>query len=177
MKLLLLIILILGTTVCFVSCSASKKLTIGDKAPNFTAEDQNGKIVHLSDYLGKKVALYFFPKAHPLSMGCIKQSCNLRNDFPDLTERGIIILGFSNSPQESLKEFVKKNNLPFSLLHATRELFKAYGVKRDPRLLWTIRRRQTFLINEEGIIVNIIINVDVNNHAQQILDGFNKVAQ
>lgn len=168
----LLIVFIVATVTCFnVFSSPCKKLKVGDKAPEFSLVDETGNVINLTDLKGKKVALYFFPKVHSLSFGCIEQACSIRNNFSDLTDYGITVLGLSKSSKKDRKKFITTNKLPFSLLDANRDTLKAYGVRGGFFRLYLPKRR-TFLINEDGIIVAIISTIDVKNHAQQIIDGF-----
>ncbi len=143
-----------------------------DKAPAFEAKDQN-EITHtLSQYKGKKVVLYFYPKDNTET--CTKQACNLRDSYEQLTEKGIVVLGVSPDDEKSHKKFESKFNLPFTLLVDTEQkMMHDYGV-------WALKKfmgkeymgvlRTTFLINEQGKIDHIIEKVDSKNHAQQILD-------
>ena len=147
----------------------SRSLKIGDKAPDFELSNQHGELVKLSDFKGKKVALYFYPKDS--TPGCTEQACNLRDDFESLQDAGIIILGLSKGSVKSKQHFINKQHLPYSLLIATNETLQAYGVNTGFWRLY-LPKRYTFLVNEKGIIVAIIKNVDTKNHAQQILDTF-----
>jgi peroxiredoxin Q/BCP len=143
-----------------------------DKAPAFKAKDQN-EITHtLSQYKGKKVVLYFYPKDNTET--CTKQACNLRDNYDQLTEKGIVVLGVSPDDEKSHKKFETKFNLPFTLLVDTEQkMMNDYGV-------WALKKfmgkeymgvlRTTFLINEQGKIDHIIEKVDSKNHSQQILD-------
>lgn len=151
------------------SCFGSPK--VGEKAPDFTAQDEQGKSYKLSDLVGQKVALYFYPSDHPLSYGCSLQACSIRDGFSQLKDAGITILGMSNGSAKQKKRFSEKRQLPFPLLRSTNEILELYGVKGD---FWSLYlpKRHTFLIDEQGIIVKIITTVDVRNHAQQIIDGF-----
>lgn len=142
------------------------------KAPAFKAKDQN-EITHtLSQYKGKKVVLYFYPKDNTET--CTKQACNLRDNYDQLTEKGIVVLGVSPDDEKSHKKFETKFNLPFTLLVDTEQkMMHDYGV-------WALKKfmgkeymgvlRTTFLINEQGKIDHIIEKVESKNHSQQILD-------
>ncbi len=158
----------LFTSLFMLNCYAKKTtIAVGQKAPNFSLRDATGKIYNLSDFQGKKIALYFFPKAG--TPHCTKQACSLRNNFSTLKEKGIIVIGISNDSQKKQKNFSVKYNLPFLLLSDVKGvIIKAYGAKR--RLF--LNKRKTFLINEQGIIIATITKINVNNHAQQIIDGF-----
>lgn len=172
-----ILVVFLTALICFTAlhctCSA-KKLQIGDKAPSFTLLNQNGETVKLSDFIGQKVALYFYPKDN--TPGCSEQACSIRDGFATLTEAGITILGLSKGSIKSKQNFIEKKHLPFTLLIATNQTLKDYGVNSG--WLWCLLRlpkRWTFLIDENGIIVDIIKNVDTKHHAQQILNAFNAI--
>lgn len=139
-------------------------------APDFQLRDESGKLRTLQEFRGNKVALYFYPKDD--SPGCTKQACSLRDGFQDLKEANIIILGISYDSPESHQKFKKKYNLPFLLLSdENRKVAKKYGSS------WGILgdllvKRQTYLIDEDGKIMKILKNVDVNQHAQEVINAF-----
>jgi peroxiredoxin Q/BCP len=144
----------------------------GDKAPAFTAQDQNGKEISLSDYKGKKVALYFYPKDNTPT--CTNEACNIRDNYALLKKNGIVVLGVSTDTEKSHKKFEEKHQLPFTLLaDPEQKIVEAYGV-------WGLKKfmgreymgtyRVTFLINEKGIIDHIIEKVVSKDHTTQILD-------
>ena len=165
-------ILFLLTLLIFSMNSFSQtKLSIGDKAPDFTAKDQDGKQITLSAYKGKKVILYFYPKDQ--TPGCTQEACNLRDNIGTLSQEGYEVLGVSTDDEASHKEFQQKYNLPFSLVADTdKSINQKYGV-------WVEKERDgkkfmgtacvTFLIDENGVITNIIEKVDTKEHASQIL--------
>jgi len=164
-------IVLTGAVFCLTAlCSSNTHhLKVGDKAPDFNLIDENG-IAHTSDQLkNKKIALYFYPKDD--TPGCTQQACGIRDSFDDLKEANIIVLGISKGNQKSHKKFSEKYHLPFPLLVATEKVLNDYGVNTGILRLWMPLRR-TFLIDENGIIVAIITNVNVKNHAQQILETF-----
>jgi len=142
----------------------------GDKAPDFSSQDQNGNQVSLSALKGKKVAIYFYPKDD--TPGCTKEACNLRDNHSMLLEKGFVVIGVSPDNDKSHVKFAEKYNLPFSLL-ADPELaiIKAYGAwgkksmygKEYEGLL-----RTTFIINEEGVVDEVIQKVKTDDHANQI---------
>ncbi len=169
MKALLLLLALIGFTALQCGCT-TKELNIGDKAPEFGLLNQNGEMVHLADFIGKKVALYFYPKDS--TPGCTQQACSLRDDFELLREADITILGLSKGSVKSKQHFIKKQHLNFPLLITTENTLKDYGVNTGLLRLY-LPRRWTFLINEKGIIIGIIKNVDTKNHALQILNAFN----
>ena len=171
MKALLLLLALMSFTALQCGCS-TVKLNIGDKAPEFALLNQDGQIVRLSDFIGQKVALYFYPKDN--TPGCSQQACSLRNDFEQLLDAGITILGLSKGSIRSKQSFIKKKHLNFPLLIATNDVLKAYGVNTGLLRLY-LPKRWTFLIDENGIIVGIIKDIDTKHHAQQILDAFNAI--
>ena len=145
-------------------------LKAGDQAPDFEGKDQNGKDVGLQDYRGRKLILYFYPKDN--TPGCTAQACSLRDSYNDFRSRGYEIVGVSPDSEKSHTGFIAKYRLPFTLIVDTgKAIATAYGVwaekKRYGRSYMGIVRT-TFLIDENGIIENIIDKVDTQNHAQQI---------
>lgn len=150
---------------------SQSKLNVGDKAPDFTAKDQDGKTVSLHDYHGQKVVLYFYPKDD--SPGCTMEACNLRDNIDPLTTAGYVVLGVSGDDEASHKAFQQKYNLPFTLVaDPDKSINKAYGVwvekERNGNRYWGTART-TFIIDEKGAITEIIDNVDTKQHAGQIL--------
>jgi peroxiredoxin Q/BCP len=142
----------------------------GDPAPVFELPDENGNIRTLQEFKGKKVVLYFYPKDN--SLVCTRQACNLRDDYQILQELGIVILGVSYDSPESHKNFIFKQQLPFSLLSdQNKEVAKAYGASSG-LLGKFILNRYTYLIDEQGIIIKIFKKVDVSRQAEQIIDAF-----
>jgi thioredoxin-dependent peroxiredoxin len=147
------------------------KLKEGDKAPEFTSTDQDGKAVSLKDYKGKKVILYFYPKDD--TEGCTAESCNLRDNHKMLQRQGFDVLGVSADSEKSHKKFVNKYKLPFTLLADTnREIIEKYGVWGEKMMFGRKYMgiiRTTFLIDEKGKIERIIKDVDTKNHTDQVL--------
>lgn len=147
------------------------KLTIGDTAPDFETKDQNGQPLKLSDYRGKKVVLYFYPKDD--TSGCTAQACDLRDNYADLRAAGYEVLGVSVDGEKSHQKFIGKYDLPFSLIADTdKQVVEAYDVWKEKSMygrkyMGTVRT--TFLIDENGIITNIIDKVDTKKHTEQIL--------
>src|SRR5438445_10423421 len=169
------IVFLLMAMICFTTlhCICRKHLKVGDKAPAFVLENQDGNMVQLSDFLGKKVALYFYPADS--TPGCTQQACSLRDAFDDLRDAGITILGLSKGSVKSKQKFITKQHLNFPLLIATENTLKAYGVNHGLlHFIFRTPQRHTFLVDENGIIVAIIKKVNTKNHAQQIIDAFNK---
>jgi len=169
MKILLLLLTLISFTALQCGCT-TKELQIGDKAPEFSLLNQDGETVHLADFKGKKVALYFYPKDS--TPGCTQQACSLRDGFSALRDADITILGLSKGSVKSKQSFMKKQHLTFPLLIATEDTLKAYGVNTGLLRLY-LPKRWTFLIDENGIIVGIIKDVDAKDHATQILNAFN----
>ncbi len=144
---------------------------IGEKAPDFTVNDQDGNKVKLSDFRGKKVVLYFYPKDQ--TPGCTAQACNLRDNYKAFQKKGYEILGVSSDSEKSHQKFIEKQNLPFRLLADTdKKIHEAYGTWVEKSMYGRTfmgTRRMTFVIDEKGIIQDIIEKVDTKNHAAQIL--------
>ena len=149
-------------------------LNVGDKAPAFSAKDQDGNTVKLADLKGKKVALYFYPKDD--TPGCTKQACSIRDGFPKLKKAGITVIGVSTDDKESHQNFIKKYKLPFTLLADTNkkvvEKYGVYGEKNMYGKKYMGVNRNTFLIDENGKIVKIFKRVKVEEHADEILKAF-----
>jgi peroxiredoxin Q/BCP len=146
-------------------------LKIGDKAPAFVANDQNGLPVSLKDFKGQKVALYFYPKDD--TPGCTAQACNLRDNFSELSDKGIVVLGVSVDEVKKHKKFEDKYKLPFRLVADEEKTIVAdYGLWGEKKFMgktYMGTSRVTFLIDEKGKIVHIIEKVDTKNHTEQIL--------
>jgi peroxiredoxin Q/BCP len=147
------------------------KLKVGDAAPDFTGKDQDGKQISLSDYRGKKVILYFYPKDN--TPGCTAQACNLRDNKDALAKEGYEVLGVSTDDVASHKDFSSKYSLPFSLIADTdKTINEKYGVwvekERDGKKFQGTART-TFVIDEKGVITNIIDKVETKDHASQVL--------
>lgn len=146
-------------------------LQIGDKAPDFTVNDQDGKPVKLSDLKGKKVVLYFYPK--DMTPGCTAESCNLRDNYRFMQKQGFEVLGVSTDDEKSHRKFIEKEKLPFRLLadtsKAMHESYGTWGEKSMYGRKYMGTLRTTFVIDEQGKIEDIIGKVDTANHAAQIL--------
>lgn len=143
----------------------------GAVAPDFTGKDQDGNTISLSQYKGKKVVLYFYPKDD--TPGCTAEACNLRDNYDSLTNAGYTILGVSTDDERSHRDFKAKYNLPFTLIaDVDKSINKQYGVwvekERDGQKFWGTART-TFIIDEKGIISGRIDKVDPKQHAQQVL--------
>lgn len=146
-------------------------LKIGDTAPDFEVNDQDGKSVKLSDFKGRKVVLYFYPKDN--TPGCTAESCNLRDNYSDLQAKGYEILGVSTDSEKSHRNFIEKQSLPFTLLADTeKQIHEKYGTWVEKSMYgrkYMGTNRVTFIIDEEGKIENIIEKVKTKDHTAQIL--------
>ncbi len=147
-------------------------LNIGDKAPDFEVSNQNSEKTKLSDYKGKKVVLYFYPKDN--TPGCTAESCNLRDNYQELKDAGYEILGVSPDSENSHQNFINKYELPFTLLADTeKDILQKYDVWKEKSMygrkyMGTVRT--TFIIDEEGKIERIIEKVNTKDHTNQILN-------
>ncbi|MCR4745235.1 MAG: thioredoxin-dependent thiol peroxidase [Lachnospiraceae bacterium] len=148
-------------------------LEIGTKAPEFSLPDQNGDMHSLSDYKGKKVILYFYSKDN--TSGCTKQACGFAERYPQLQEKGAVVLGVSKDSVASHKKFEEKYTLPFTLLSDTElTAIKAYDVWKEKKLYGKVSMgvvRTTYLIDEEGIIVKSMGKVKAADNPQDVLDA------
>ena len=144
----------------------------GDNAPNFTLTDSEGKFHSLKDYFGKKLIIFFYPRAN--TPGCTAEACNLRDYFKDLKDKGYSILGVSADSEKSQQSFSKKYDFPFPLLaDIEKVMINAYGVwgpKKFRGKEYDGIIRKTFLVDEKGIIIRIIEKVKTKDHAAQILE-------
>jgi len=150
---------------------AQTALKAGDKAPDFSGKDQDGKLVSLQDYKGKKVILYFYPKDN--TPGCTAEACNLRDNKEMLAKEGYEILGVSTDDEASHKDFRSKYSLPFPLIADTdKSINQKYGVwvekEREGKKFFGTART-TFIIDEKGMITQVIDKVETKDHASQIL--------
>ena len=149
-------------------------LTVGDKAPEILGTDQNGNNIKLSDFAGKKLALYFYPKDN--TSGCTAQAGSLRDGYEQLRAAGYEVIGVSKDSAKSHQGFISKQSLPFSLIADTETtLNQAFGVWQEKSMYgrkYMGTARTTFIINEEGIIERVIDSKEVNtkDHANQILN-------
>lgn len=146
-------------------------LSIGMPAPSFEAKDQNGNTIKLSDFKGKKVVLYFYPK--DATPGCTAQACNLRDNYEALQKAGFIVLGVSSDSEKSHLKFIEKQNLPFPLIaDENLKVHEAYGTWVEKSMYgrkYMGTARTTFVIDEKGVLEEIIEKVDTKNHTSQIL--------
>jgi thioredoxin-dependent peroxiredoxin len=147
-------------------------LKIGDKAPEFTAKDQDGKSISLSDFKGKKLILYFYPKDN--TPGCTAEACSLRDGYSDLRKAGYEIVGVSADSEKSHLGFIAKHELPFRLISdIDKTVLNAYGAWGEKKMYGKSYEgiiRKTFVISEDGTILKVIDKVKTNDHASQILE-------
>jgi peroxiredoxin Q/BCP len=146
----------------------------GDAAPEFATRDAEGKEVKLSDFRGRKVVLYFYPKDD--TPGCTKEACSFRDAFSEYEEKGIKVLGVSLDDESSHQAFASKYDLPFTLLsdtdHAVSEAYGVYGEQRWGDKTYMGVARKTFLIDEEGKIKKVFDKVNVEQHADEVMQAF-----
>ena len=147
----------------------------GMKAPDFEGVDQNGKTIKLSDFKGKKLVLFFYPKDN--TPGCTAEACNLRDNYDDMLKKGFAVVGVSKDSEKSHKNFADKYSLPFPLIADTsKKILNDYNVWREKKLYGKISMgtvRTTFIIDGNGIIENIISKVNTKSHAEQIIKIYN----
>lgn len=145
-------------------------LRIGDKAPAITAKNQNGETVKLSDFKGKKVILYFYPKDN--TPGCTTEACNYRDNYQSLQKDGFEVIGVSTDNEQSHQKFITKHELPFTLLaDEDQKIVNDYGVWKEKNMYgkkFMGTARTTFVIDENGKIEHIINKVDNKNASQQV---------
>ena len=148
-----------------------KTLKIGDEAPNFEALDQQGKPIKLSDYKGKKLVLFFYPKAS--TPGCTMEACNLRDNYHSFLAKGYEVLGVSADSGKRQQSFIEKYKLPYPLLaDEDKKVINAFGVWGPKKFMgreFNGIHRVTFVIDEKGIIENVITKVKTKEHASQII--------
>ena len=148
-------------------------LAAGSKAPDFTLPDQNGKMHKLSEYKGRKVVLYFYPKDN--TSGCTKQACGFAERYPHFLEKGAVVLGVSKDSVASHKKFEERYGLPFTLLSDTElTAIKAYDVWKEKNNYGKVTMgvvRTTYLIDEEGIIIRAFDKVKAADNPQDMLDS------
>ncbi len=147
-------------------------LNIGDKAPNFETIDQNSNPVKLKDFKGQKVVIYFYPKDNTPT--CTVQSCNIRDNYDAFLAKGIKVFGISTSGLKAHQNFIKKFDLPFDLLldteHTITDLYGVWQEKNTFGKTYMGTVRTTFVIDEDGIVENIISDVKSKEHSSQILN-------
>ncbi len=143
----------------------------GDNAPEFTAKNQDGKEINLSDLKGKKVILYFYPKDN--TPGCTNEACNLRDNYSELTNRGFEVIGVTPASEQSHTKFIGKYNLTFNLISDTDKSilnkYGAWGLKKNYGKEYEGVLRTTYVIDENGKIEAVFKKVETKNHTEQIL--------
>ncbi|MDP4663493.1 MAG: thioredoxin-dependent thiol peroxidase [Salibacteraceae bacterium] len=147
----------------------------GEKAPQFEGKDQNGNTIRLSDFIGKKLVLYFYPKDD--TPGCTKEACNLRDNYQALKDQGIEIIGVSADTESKHQKFIEKYDLPFPLIADTeKEIIQAFGVWGEKKFLGKTYdgiHRITFVMDEKGNVLKRFDKVKTADHAAQILEAIN----
>ena len=146
----------------------------GDKAPDFRAYNENEQEVSLSDFHGKKVILYFYPK--DMTPGCTAESCNLGENYSTLQDKGFVVLGVSPDPAKKHQKFIDKYRLPFSLIaDEDKAVIRSYGVWGPKKFMgkeYDGVHRTTFVIDENGLIEKIFTKVKTKDHSNQILSSY-----
>jgi thioredoxin-dependent peroxiredoxin len=150
----------------------------GDVAPDFTARNQNGEEIKLSDFKGQRVVLYFYPKDD--TPGCTKEACSFRDANAVYDEKNIKVIGVSLDDEKSHQKFIGKFNLPFTLIadtdHQVSDLFGTYGEKNNYGKKYMGITRTTFFIDETGKIVKVFKKVNTEQHAAEVLQAFENAA-
>ncbi|MGD9901286.1 MAG: thioredoxin-dependent thiol peroxidase [Spirochaetales bacterium] len=150
-------------------------LEVGTKAPDFDLNDKDGKAFKLSDFLGKKVVVYFYPKDN--TPGCTRQACAFRDNYSEFENRKITVIGISKDSESSHKNFASKYNLPFILLSdPTLETMKAYGAWGEKKLYGKSVlgvTRCTFVVDEKGTIIKVFKKANPDTNAEDILKALN----
>ncbi len=146
-------------------------LKVGDKVPEFSAKDQDGNTINLSDYKGKKLVVFFYPKAN--TPGCTAEACNLRDNYKELQDQGFELLGVSADSEKKQSNFKNKYEFPFPLLadedHTVINTFGVWGPKKFMGREYDGIHRTTFVIDGDGVVENVIEKVKTKDHAAQIL--------
>ncbi|HIR34125.1 MAG TPA: thioredoxin-dependent thiol peroxidase [Candidatus Coprenecus merdigallinarum] len=143
----------------------------GDKAPYFEGPDQDGNIIRLSDFAGRRLVLYFYPKDS--TPGCTAEACDLRDNYQRFLDLGYAVVGVSKDSTASHQKFIAKYGLPFPLISdpeiAILQAYEAWGEKKNYGKVSMGTLRKTYVIDENGVITDIISKVDTKNHTAQIL--------
>lgn len=147
-----------------------KTLNVGDAVPDFTAYDEQGNLVRLSDYKGKKLIVFFYPRAN--TPGCTAEACNLRDNYKKIIDKGYSLLGVSADNQQKQSNFKNKYEFPFPLLADTEhEVINAFGVWGPKKFMgreFDGIHRKTFVIDEAGVVVQRIDKVKTKDHTAQL---------
>lgn len=151
-------------------------LTAGTQAPSFTLQDQNGEQVSLSDFAGKKVLVYFYPKA--MTPGCTVQAQSLRDTKAELDAKNVVVLGLSPDPVKRLTKFTERDELNFTLLsdedHAIADAYGVWGLKKFMGKEYDGIHRLSFLVDENGVIEHVFNKFKTKEHHQVVLDYLNQ---
>lgn len=146
-------------------------LQTGDKAPYFEGPDQDGNIIRLSDFTGRRLVLYFYPKDS--TPGCTAEACDLRDNYERFLSQGYAVVGVSKDSAASHRKFIEKYSLPFPLISDPEtvilQAYEAWGEKKNYGKVSMGTLRKTYVIDENGVITDIITKVDTKNHTSQIL--------
>lgn len=152
-------------------------LEIGAKAPDIIILNQINNSISLSDFKGKKIIIYFYPKDD--TSGCTAEACNLRDNYEDLIAKGFVVIGVSADNEKSHKKFSEKYQLPFYLIaDVNKDIIKAYGVWGKKKFMGKEYEgilRTTYIIDENGIIQHVIKKVDTKNHTEQIINELKNI--
>lgn len=148
----------------------------GDKAPDFLGVNQEGKTISLNQFKGRKVVLYFYPKDS--TPGCTAEACDIRDNYNRFLSMGFVVLGVSSDSVESHRKFAEKYQLPFSIIaDVDRNIINAYGVWGEKKNYGKVYKglfRTTFIIDEQGVVEEVIAKVKTKEHSNQIFDLVNK---
>ena len=146
-------------------------LKVGDKAPDFILKNEQNQDVTLSDFIGKKVVIYFYPKDN--TPGCTKEACSFRDVYDDILEAGAVVIGISKDNASSHENFKDKHNLPFYLLSdPNNTVIEAYGAWQEKKMFGKTYMgilRSTFIIDENGNIIKLYPKVKIDTHAEEVL--------
>lgn len=147
-------------------------LQVGDQAPSFEGVDQNGEAIKLTDFAGKKLVLYFYPKDN--TPGCTAQACNLRDNYDALLKAGYAVVGISSDTEKKHQNFINKFELPFPLIaDVDRSIHEQFGTWVEKQMYgrkYMGTARTTFVIDENGVIAEVIAKVKTKDHTAQILN-------
>ena len=154
-----------------------KHLKVGDIAPPFSAKNESGDTINLSDFQGKKVVLYFYPKDN--TPGCTTQACNIRDNYDSILDQNIVFLGASADDETRHQKFIEKFNLPFTLISdVNKELLNLYGVWGEKKFMGRIYdgiHRTTFILDESHTIIGIIDKPKNKMHTEEILEFYQTI--